>query len=147
MKVAILQDKTSPAQMGVLFWGTECDFTNCIFQKVLFTVACNRGDRNSVKQMLPFLSLALWLLNTLQKEMQYKQSYSQIRNNAIKISRLVVHNSFYFRHFECPSKNFITELRGHLSHGGKSIYSWLLIDMVLYFICLSFLVSFICIKF
>ena len=34
-------------------------FTSCVFQGVLFSVSCSRGDRNSVKQVLPFFSLAL----------------------------------------------------------------------------------------
>lgn len=59
LKVAVLQNKTFPAQMGVLFCGAGNCSTSCVFQEVLFTVACSIGDRSSVKQMLPLFSLAL----------------------------------------------------------------------------------------
>lgn len=53
--------------------------------------------------MLPFFSLALWLLNTLQKEMQDKQSYSHIGTSAIKISRFILCTQFCFM-FSTSSK-------------------------------------------
>lgn len=36
----------------------------------IYSIACSRGNGNNGKQMLPLFSLALWLLNTQQKEMQ-----------------------------------------------------------------------------